>query len=189
MKNTSIKNESLTNQPYFNLPGTTAFMLHQRSSVLRRNMSLFIVGLLFVLPTGGFAAEPVLTITNLQPVSAIVDIAGEYDPGDPAVRVLLEKVHNPHLLGQNVRLNVDFSLKNKEPDYIHLSSINVWYPGSPSGPIDLVGDETLAIPEDNFTIPLKNGGAPLPLKQRPAMTNGGFGVTGLVLERKLFDGE
>ncbi len=137
------------------------------------------------------ASNPALTITNLQPVTADVNLAGDYDPGVEGmeVRVLLEKIHNPHLLGQNVRLNVDFDLKNDEAEYIHLNSFNVWYPGSPVGPIDLSGNQTLAIPEANFTIPLANGGAPLPLKKRPVMTNGGFGVTGLALERKLFDGE
>lgn len=125
------------------------------------------------------AAAPLLTVTNLQPSTAPSVPDETYEPAALTAFVSHEPTAYPSLPGFGHRVTVDVNVRNDEPDYIRLdvydTTIGAWSE-------DLVGQELLAIPKALYQFPLSSAE-----KYRPALTNGGFAVTGLKLEQHLLD--
>src|SRR5688572_24507548 len=125
------------------------------------------------------AAAPLLTVTNLQPSTAPSVPDETYEPAALTAFVGHEPTAYPSLPGFGHRVTVDLNVRNDEPDYIRLdvyeTTIGAWSE-------DLVGQELLAIPKALYQFPLSAAD-----KYRPALTNGGFAVSGLKLEQHLLD--
>lgn len=136
-----------------------------------------LVGVGFALQAS--AAAPLLTVTSIQPSTAPSVPDETYDPAALTAFVSHEPTAYPTLPGFGHRVTVDLSVRNDESDYIRLdeyeSNIGAWSE-------ELVGQELLAMPKALFQFPLSADD-----KFRPALTNGGFAVSGLKFEQHVID--
>ncbi|HEX6904671.1 MAG TPA: hypothetical protein VF789_33495 [Thermoanaerobaculia bacterium] len=128
------------------------------------------------------AAPYDLTLLNLQPVDAGDFIGLQYDPAVPGARVLFEPLQPTQLTIPSYRTNMDFEVRNDEGIWLRLDSLRVEYPGSAMPALVVPGDQLLGYDSTFYTFEPKD-----PDKKRPAIINGGFGATGLVLQRNFDD--
>jgi hypothetical protein len=126
------------------------------------------------------AAAPLVTVTSIQPSTAPSVPDETYEPAALSAFVAHEPTAYPTLPGFGHRVTVDLTVRNDEPDYIRLdeyeTNIGGWS-------YDLVAQDLLAMPEELLQFEL--GPAD---NRRPALTNGGFAVSGLKLEQYVIDG-
>lgn len=128
------------------------------------------------------AAPYDLTLINLQPVDAGSFIGSPYDPTVPGARVLFEPQQLTELTIPTYRTNMDFEVRNDENIWLRLDSMRVDYQGSAMTDLVVSGDQLVGYDSTFYTFEPKD-----PDKKRPALVNGGFGATGLILQRGLDD--
>ena len=130
------------------------------------------------------ASAPVY-LTDIQPVNASAFEGDPYDSTDPVHSVFLQPVAKVPGAGEthttDHRLNVDFTLRNNHTDYIRLDAVTAHTSSSLPG-VTVTGNDLLALPDAYLTYPL--GHADL---RRSILSNGGFSVTGQLLEERLHD--
>ena len=120
------------------------------------------------------AVPPLVTVTSIQPSSAPSVPDEDYEPAAPAAFVVYEPTAYPTPLAFGHRVTVDLTVRNDEPDYIRLDEYETFIGGWNA---DLVEQDLLAMPETLLQFPLGPDD-----NRRPALTNGGFAVSGLKLE-------
>lgn len=121
-----------------------------------------------------------LSLVNLQPVDAESLIDTPYDPTVPGARVLFEPQQLTSFTIPSYRTNMDFEVRNDEETWLRLDGMRIEYPGSAMPALVVTGDQLVGYDSTFYTFEPKN-----PDKKRPALVNGGFGATGLVLQRGL----
>ena len=125
------------------------------------------------------AVAPLVTVTSIQPSTAPSVPDETYEPAALSAFVAHEPTAYPTLPGFGHRVTVDVEVENNEPNYIRLDEYETNIGGWSE---DLVGQELLAMPETLFLFKL----GPTD-NRRPALTNGGFAVSGLKLEHHVID--
>ena len=148
-----------------------------RSRHLRRVLSI-LAGASVALQAA--AAPPLVTVTSIQPVTAPSVPDETYEPAALTSFVYHEPTAYPTLPGFGYRVTVDWTVRNDEPNYIRLDEYDTNIGGWSA---DLVGQDLLAMPEALLQFPLGAVDS-----RRPALTNGGFAVSGLKLEQHVIDG-
>ena len=150
---------------------------HIPVSKYRAAASLYLIAILSAAFTGlALAAEPLHDILSIHPVEQESLTGQTYAPGD-ATTVLSVPV--AYALGATHRINMDVEIVNLEPDYIKLDGLSVDF-GNSVPVVALSGQELLELPEGLLTTQLGDDDL-----RRPMLTNGGFMVTGLMLEPRM----
>jgi hypothetical protein len=126
------------------------------------------------------AAPPSVTVTSIQPTTAPSVPDETYEPAAPTAFVYHEPTAYPTLPAFGHRATIDLTVRNDEANYIRLDEYETNIGGWSE---DLIGQELLAMPEALLQFPLGS-----PDNRRPALTNGGFAVSGLKLEHHVIDG-
>ncbi len=158
--------------------------------------SLAALALLPLMGTALAGTQPMIGVTNLRPVEApfhrpVSDARTSYFPANPSSSTNMDRVSTSPKAAEVRALEVDLQIENAEGDYLRLDRVSVLYSGHGLDDVSLAGDELLAMPESLLTIPRgrdrskTDGLSP----KRPALTSGGFGVTGFLLERYLDRGD
>lgn len=147
-----------------------------RSRWMRRLLSILTgVGLAMQ----AVAAPPLVTVTSIQPTTAPSIPDETYEPAALTAFVYHEPTAYPTLPAFGHRVTVDLTVRNDEANYIRLDEYETNIGGWSA---DLVGQDLLAMPEALLQFPL----GPVD-NRRPALTNGGFAVSGLKLEHHVID--
>lgn len=121
-----------------------------------------------------------LSLVNLQPVNAESWVDMAYDPTLATTQVLFEPIQPSVLTIPSYRTNMDFEVQNDEASWLRLDGIRVEYMGSSVSDLVVSQDELVGYGDSFYLYPPSN-----PDKKRPAIVNGGFGATGMILQRGL----
>ena len=123
-----------------------------------------------------------VTLLNLQPVDAPSWDGVPYDPTDASANVLMEPLQFSGWTGPaDVRTNLDFEVKNEEEDWLRLDELEIQWIGSGEPNLWITGDDLFAVDPSLYTWELTGAAE----ARRTVIANGGFGVSGLVLQQKL----
>jgi hypothetical protein len=120
-----------------------------------------------------------LELENIQPVDAESIEGLPYDPTVPVAQVWMEPIQTTSLTIPGYRTNLDLEVRNNENEWLRLDKLEVAHVGSPLAPLLLEGDDLFGYDSSFFTYGPAN-----PDKRRTAIVNGGFGVSGLLLQRR-----
>lgn len=123
-----------------------------------------------------------VSLFNVQPVDQESLIDTPYDPTHPDAEILFEKMHLDETSVPYARANIDFEVRNDGDEWIRLDSLTANYPGSGLAALHVQDDELLGFDASLYEIPPSNTD-----KQRPVISSGGFGVTGAVIQQRLFE--
>src|SRR5688572_12831290 len=145
-----------------------------------RRLPGFVAGVGLAVQTA-MALPPLVTVTSIQPSTAPSVPDETYEPAALSAFVAHEPTAYPTLPGFGHRVTVDLTVRNDEPDYIRLDEYETNIGGWSA---DLIEQELLAMPETLLQFELSPTG-----NRRPALTNGGFAVSGLKLEKHVIDDE
>ncbi len=139
----------------------------------------FLLGL-SIQPVLGLPIE--LALVNIQPINVESIEDQVYDPTVDLVgtSVLLEPIQLTSLTIPSFRTNLDFEVVNNETGWLRLDALEVEHVGGGLPPLILTGDELFGYDSSLYTVPPSN-----PEKKRPAILNGGFGASGMLIQRRL----
>ncbi len=129
------------------------------------------------------SADPIsVSLFNIQPVDqeSLIDVP--YDPAHPDAEILFERMQLDETSVPYARANIDFEVRNDGDEWIRLDSLTANYPGSGLAALQVQGDDLLGFDVSLYETPPSNTD-----KKRPAINSGGFGVTGAVIQQRLFD--
>jgi hypothetical protein len=129
--------------------------------------------------SASLAASPAVSLTGIHPSTAPSEPGQDYESADVSAFVSHVPTAYPTLPAFGHRVTVDFTIRNDEAAYVRLDRFETFIGGWNA---DLLGGELLALPEALLQFPL--GAAE---KRRPVLTNGGFAVSGLKLEKHVID--
>ena len=158
---------------------------HRGSRHLTRAHSLFCAGLAVAALTSSGAVEAQdFVLTNIQPVD-VQSIEGlAYDPTDPTGSIWFEPMmRDSATTPPTYRLNLDLEIKNDTPDWQRLDSVEVDYLGTGAAALNLVGDNLVRY---DSTYYVHGSGTKT---KRGVIANGGFGSSGLIIQRNLIEAE
>jgi Domain of unknown function (DUF5122) beta-propeller len=128
-------------------------------------------------------ADPIsVSLVNVQPVDQESLIDAPYDPAHPDAAILVEKLQLDETSLEYTRANIDFEVRNDGNEWLRLDRLRASYPGSGLAALDVQGDELLGFDAGLYEIPPANTD-----KKRPVISGGGFGVTGAVIQQRLFE--
>lgn len=157
--------------------------LHRGSRHLTRVRSIFRAGLAVAALTAAGAAEAQdFVLTNIQPVD-VQSIEGlAYDPTDPTGTIWFEPMmRDSATTPPSYRLNLDLEIKNDTPDWQRLDSVEVDYLGTGAASLQLVGDNLVRYDSTYYVYGSGSN------TKRGVIGNGGFGSSGLIIQRNLIE--
>lgn len=131
----------------------------------------------------GTSADPItVSLFNVQPVDQESFIGDAYNPAHPDAEILIEEMRLDETSIPYARANIDFEVRNDGDEWIRLDGLTANYPGSGLAAIHVQDDDLLGFDIGLYeTLPSNTD------KKRPAIASGGFGVTGAVIQQRLFD--
>ena len=161
-----------------------AIIMTSNNTSFRRISSRFCAPLLAVsLVTVPLAAAPIsVSLFNLQPVDQQSIIETAYNPTHPDAEILWEPLHLDETSIPSYRTNIDFEVRNDGPEWIRLDALRAHYPGSGQASLHITDNELLGYGTGLYEFEPANTD-----KKRTAITSGGFGVTGAVMQQHLFE--
>ncbi len=142
----------------------------------------FAVSTTMLMAATATAAPISVSLSNLQPVDQESIIETPYDPTHPDAEIMWEQMHLDETSIPSYRTNIDFQVRNDGTEWIRLDALRAHYPGSGETSLHMTDDALLGYDSSFYEFQPAN-----PDKKRTAITSGGFGVTGAVMQQQLFD--
>ncbi len=131
------------------------------------------------------SADPIIvSLFNVQPVDQESLVGDPYEPAHPDAEILIEKMHLDETSIPYARANIDFEVQNDGDEWIRLDSLRASYPGSGLSALHVQDDDLLGFDASLYETPPSVHNAD---KKRPVISSGGFGVTGAVIQQRLFE--